>query len=366
MEIDLDKIFHNTQVLVDRLSRIGIGVIGVTKSFLGKPQIAEMMVRAGVIGLGDSRIENIETMRSAGMTGSMTLLRSPMLSQVPRVVASADVSFNTEMTIIRALSVAAQTINCTHGIVLMLESGDLREGIMSCDLEATVAEVLRLPHLKLLGIGTNLACSNGVMPDDENMGELSRCVETLEAKFGLPMARVSGGNSASLDWAFHTMARWHINELRLGESLLLGCEPLQRTPIAGLYTDAITLVAEVIESKVKPSLPWGTLGQSAFGEVGPVKDCGDRVQSILALGHQDTDPWGLTAPAGLEIIGASSDHLIVDSGSCSNLVGQELTFQLNYSALLRAMTSPFVKKVMNENVNQGLGKDKYSACDPAR
>ena len=34
-------------------------------------------------------------------------------------------------------------------------------------------------------------------------------------------------------------------------------EPLHRDPIDGLHTDAITLVAEVIESKVKPSQPWG-------------------------------------------------------------------------------------------------------------
>jgi predicted amino acid racemase len=132
----------------------------------------------------------------------------------------------------------------------------------------------------------------------------------------------------------------------LGESILLGRETLHRQPIDGLHTDAITLIAEVIESKLKPSQPWGEIAQTAFGEKPPATDRGDISQTILAIGRQDTDPDGLLPPPGIEILGASSDHLIVDSGCHSPSVGAEITFQLNYSALVRAMTSPFVAKVI--------------------
>lgn len=69
-------------------------------------------------------------------------------------------------------------------------------------------------------------------------------------------------------------------------------------------------------------------------------------QVLLALGQQDTDPNGLTPPKGIDIIGASSDHLILDVGDDRPAIGDEITFQVNYSALVRAMTSPFVAKVM--------------------
>ena len=131
--------------------------------------------------------------------------------------------------------------------------------------------------------------------------------------------------------------------------MLLGREPLHRQAIEGLHTDAFTLVAEVIESKTKPSKAWGEIGQSAFGEVPPGGDVGSIWQSIFAIGRQDTDPSGLEPPPGIEILGASSDHLVVDSGNYGDrlTVGTEIPFQLNYSALLRAMTSPFVAKVVN-------------------
>ncbi len=346
LEIDLDKIEHNARVLVERLVAKGISVTGVTKATLGSPEIAGAFLRAGVHTLGDSRIENIEAMRRARVPASMTLIRSPMLSQAERVVAHADVSFNTELDVISELSSAAQKTGKRHGIVLMVELGDLREGILPGDLESTVREALRFPNITLAGIGTNLACHSGVAPDAENMAELSALAASIEATFGIELGIVSGGNSANVPWALSGADKGRVNDLRLGESLLLGREPLRRQPIDGLHTDAITLVAEVIESKVKPSQPWGEIAQTAFGAKPPTLDRGDISHTILAIGRQDTDPDGLLPPGGTEILGASSDHLITDSGQERLSVGAEVRFQLNYSALLRAMTSPFVAKVM--------------------
>jgi predicted amino acid racemase len=346
LEIDLDKIHHNARSLVQALAERGISVTGVTKATLGSPEIAATWLRAGVTALGDSRIENIEALRRAPLAAPLKLIRSPMLSQVERVVAQADVSLNTELDVIRRLSSAAKEAGRTHGIVLMVELGDLREGILPGDLQDTVREMLRLPNLSLEGLGTNLACRTGVSPDVTNMGELSALVDSIEATFGLELRVVSGGNSSNLDWALSGEDTGRINELRLGEALLLGREPLHRKPIHGLHTDAITLVAEVIESKRKPSEPWGEIAQTAFGEKRPVVRDGDILQAIIAIGEQDIDSSGLGAPPGVEIIGASSDHLVVDCGRDGLPVGAESRFRLNYSALLRAMTSPFVAKVM--------------------
>ena len=346
LEIDLDKIHHNASTLVKRLAGRGISVTGVTKVILGSAEIAATMLRAGVKSLADSRIENIEAMRLAHLPVPMTLIRSPMLSQAHRVVRSADISCNTEIEVIRRLSFEAQQAECNHGVVLMVELGDLREGIMPDDLLDCVRETLSLPNIDFKGIGTNLACRSGVAPDARNMAMLSELAELIETTLDLRVEIVSGGNSANLQWALSGAGIGRINDLRLGEAILLGCETLHRQPLDGLYTDAIMLTAEVIEAKVKPTLPTGQITQNAFGETPVVADRGQVTQAILAIGRQDTDPDGLQAVTGIDVMGGSSDHLILESDNEDLSVGTEVSFQLNYSALVRSMTSPYVTKVV--------------------
>lgn len=363
LEIDLQKIQHNAGVLVRRLARKGIAVTGVTKAALGCPLIAGAMLKAGIRTLADSRIENIEAMRRTNVDAEMLLIRSPMLSQADRVVAAADVSFNTEIGIIAALSEAAKRMNRHHGIVLMVELGDLREGVMPCDVESTVASILRCSNIVLMGIGANLGCRSGITPDARNMGELSTITTALEARFAISLENVTGGNSSNMTWALNASDVGRVNNLRLGEAILLGNDPLQGTPIAGLYTDAIMLVAEVIEAKSKPAKPWGNVGLIHFPQSCASAFRGRVSQAILAIGHQDVDPAGLRPSQAITVLSASSDHLIVDSRSTDMTAGSEVSFGLDYGALLRAMTSPYVAKVIVSNSKRMCGKQKMSqAC----
>jgi predicted amino acid racemase len=256
-------------------------------------------------------------------------------------------SCNSEPLVIKALAASAMRQGMSHGVLLMVELGDLREGILPADMEAMVALTLALPSLVLVGIGTNLGCQNGVAPDSANMGELSRLISALEARFCIRLEWCSGGNSSNLNWLNGGGELGRINHLRLGEALLLGRDPLTRKAIPGLYTDAITLVAEVIEAKVKPTRPWGSRHHSSFATP-PRVASSDSAEAIgwrvlLALGEQDADPGGLSAP-GLSIEGASSDHLVVSGAAMDLAVGDEQRFRISYSTLLRAMTSPFVSR----------------------
>jgi len=344
LEIDLSKIEHNTRVLVEILGQRGISVCGVTKAMLGAPLFANTLLGAGVKGLADSRVENIQSMRHAGIDAHMSLIRSPMISQVEQVITASNMSLNTEIDVIAALSEAASSAHTVHSILLMVELGDLREGIMPNDLEDVMRKTLSLPNIKLEGIGTNLACRSGVVPDAKNMGELSQLANTLEATFGGTLSTVSGGNSANLNWALGDEGKGRINNLRLGEAILLGCEPLYRQPIDALFTDAFILVAEIIEAKQKPITPRGSIAQTAFGDAKALHESGTIPQLLLVIGQMDTDTAGLTPPDGMDILGASSDHLIVSAGKHVLSAGSEVEFQLNYSALMRAMISPFVTK----------------------
>lgn len=342
LDVNFGAITANTRVLVDRLAPLGIRVTGVSKAACGSPAVAAAMLSGGATGIGDSRVENLGHLRGGGITAPLTLIRSSMLSQVDQTVRDAAVSLNTESVILEALSDAAIRQHTTHGVILMVELGDLREGVAVEDVVDLALTVMRQPGVTLTGLGTNLACHSGVVPDQNKMEELSRLVESVESACHTTLSVVSGGNSANLEWAMSTSDVGRINELRLGESILLGTEPLNRVPIDGLRTDAFTLVAEVIEAKTKPASPWGQIAQASFGHEPPRRGSGTINQAILALGRQDTDPDGLTAPPGITVLGMSSDHVVVDVGDHHISVGDELAFQLDYSALVRASTSPYV------------------------
>jgi predicted amino acid racemase len=344
IDIDVEKLAHNAKALTALYAAKGIDVVGVTKVVCGDPVIAAALVRAGISILADSRTANIERMRDAGVRAKFLLLRTPMASQAEAVVRCADISLNSEISVIRKLSAFAVKHDTTHQVILMTELGDLREGLMPADLESTVREVVELARIELVGIGTNLACLGGIAPTQENMGKLSSMADDLEARLGLRLEFVSGGNSANFSWVMSTKAVGRINSLRLGESIFLGRETLQRKPIPGLCLDAFKLVAEVIESKVNPSLPWGQVHQDAFGRVPELRDQGPIQRVILGVGQQDVLPSGLTPKLDIQILGATSDHIIINAKGERLEVGDEVEFDLDYSALLPAMTSPYVSK----------------------
>ena len=344
IEINLDKVSHNARVLKTLYSSKAIDIIGVTKAVCGNPVIASALVKSGIKILADSRVSNIKKMRNAGIEAQFLLLRIPLLSQVREVVKYADFSLNSELIVINKLSKIALTLNVIHKVILMVELGDLREGILPSDLESTIKKVLKLKGVELVGIGTNLACYGGIKPDEKNMGCLSAIANNIQEKFSLKLKFVSGGNSANYDWFISTKNVQRINNLRLGESIYLGRETLHRNPIPELFTDAFTLIAEVIESKTKPSLPNGVICEDASGNIPRFLDEGLIKRVILGIGLQDVVVSGLVPLLDIDILGASSDHLIVNTKKIDFKVGKEVGFKLNYAALLSAMTSPYVIK----------------------
>ena len=351
LEIKLNQLQHNAKKLIENLALQGISITGVSKATMAMPEIVNIWIDAGIHSIGESRIENIESINKVNNRVRTLLTRIPMLSQVDQVVSQASISCNSELSVLTALAAAAEKQNLRHGVLLMVELGDLREGILPKDLNEVVKQVMNLPNLELIGIGANLGCQNGVAPDQKNMNELSLIMNNVEADFKIKLEWCSGGNSANLPWLTAGGEPDRLNHLRIGEALLLGREPLTRTIIKGLYTDAITLVVEVIETKLKPTTPWGIQYQTSFSDAPSKqnqKSNDDRNEIfdsriLLAIGEQDIDPSGLKAD-GIEIKGASSDYLVVSSSQNTLKVGCEQRFSLNYSALLRAMTSPYIKK----------------------
>ena len=348
IEISLSQIRENTKKLSELYMQKGISLMGVTKAVLGEPSIAKAMIQGGVKFIADSRIENIQKMKSAGISAQFVLLRTP-LSQAESIVKNADISLNTEIETLKKLSYHAKGQNKIHQVIIMVELGDLREGILPCDLPQLVRKTLSLPHIKIIGIGCNLACYGGIKPDDKNMRELSELVDLIEKEFQIDLEIISGGNSANFEWFKSSQDVGRVNNLRLGESILLGCETVGRKVIPGLHTGAFQLIAEVIESKRKASVPLGEICQDAFGNVPGFLDRGDHQRVIIALGRQDVQVSNLKSNNKLKMIGSSSDHIILDGENHNLEVGDEIRFSLDYSGLLATMTSPFVIKQFTDS-----------------
>ncbi|MBV8666791.1 MAG: alanine/ornithine racemase family PLP-dependent enzyme [Burkholderiaceae bacterium] len=346
--IDLRIIERNARAVVERCRSAGIEVFGVTKATCGTPEVAHAMLRAGVAGLAESRLENILRLRAAGIACPMMLLRVPALSQAEQVVRHADLSLNSELNVIAALSQAAQRLGAVHKIMLMVDLGDLREGIWPHDLLSAVAQIVRLPGVAIVGLGTNLNCLGGVLPSADNLGTLAALAEEARNRFGLELPYVSGGNSGSLPLLLAGGMPAGVNQLRIGEAMLQGGrDTFYDDPWAALDRGAFTLSAELVELKTKPSVPIGRTGVDAFGRTPQFVSKGDHLRGILNIGLQDINAETLfPLSSGVGIVGASSDHLIVDLHDLhpAPRVGDCLEFRMGYGSLLKAMTSPYVHK----------------------
>jgi len=358
VEFDLGKIKENAQCLVRRLGARGISVTGVTKAVCGHPDVAVAMMDGGVAGLADARIKNVIRMRMEQIKCPITMIRAPLVSEMEEVVRCCDVSYNTEMDTILKLGAAAKQQGMSHRVILMVEMGDMREGVMPENLDDFAARVIATPGVALKGIAANFACMDNVAPTASDMAMLSRMADQIEGACGPFVELVSGGGSANLPWALGEGSTGRVNNLRLGEAILLGTDPVTGHPISGLYTDAFALFAEVIEARDKPSsIPPASITPE-LGTPKLVQSDDFRSRTVLAVGQQDTDTSGLTFPSGSKFIGATSDHTVVDTAKSTVPVGSEMKMGMNYSALMRAMSAPDVAKVVHgKQWMNGIAKD---------
>ena len=344
--IDLNKIEHNARTITALCRKYGIEVCGVSKVTCGMPQVAKAMLRGGVACIGESRMKNIHRLKANGVATEFTLLRIPPLSAADDIVTSVNMSLNSELSVIQALSEAAFRRGLLHNIMIMVDLGDLREGVWPDDLLPMVREVVDLPGIRIAGLGTNLSCYGGVKPSEKNMKQLVDYARQIETGFGIKIRYISGGNSSSLNLIASGKMPRVVNHIRIGEGILLGRETVSRVAWPGTFQDAFLLQAEIIELKEKPSVPIGETGEDAFGSKPEFVDKGERYRAILNIGREDIVVEGMQpVEREISILGASSDHLIVDATEVENVrLGDELAFFMNYGALLAAMTSEYVEK----------------------
>lgn len=323
----------------------------VSKLLCGNKLYLKELIALGVREIHDSRISNLRKVKALDPTIQTVYIKPPAKRSIEKIVRYADVSFNTEIFTIQLLSQEAQKQNKVHKIIIMIEMGDLREGVMGEELVEFYGAILKLPNIEIRGIGTNLNCLSGIMPTQDKLIQLSLYKQLIEAKFDINIPWVSGGTSVAIPLMLKNARPMAVNHFRIGEALFFGKDLFTGDTIEGMHNDVFKLYAEVIEITEKPDAPIGELGESGVGTSyvpSNTDDLGETsLRAILDIGLLDMQPQYIEAEdAGIKIIDASSDMLVIDISHSTKKyeIGDLVSFKIKYMGALYLLNSDYIEK----------------------
>jgi len=358
LTIDLDALRHNIRTIDRWVTDHGASWSLVTKALCGHRDTLAALRTMGVHSMADSRLSNLQAVADLDDEIETWYLRLPHLPQIDNIVRLSDVSLNSETETIEALNESAKRQDKLHRIIVMIELGDLREGVLPSKLIPFYERVFDLSNIQVLGIGSNLGCLSGAVPSVDQLAQLSLYHELLELKFQRPLPMISAGTSAVLPLLRDGRLPRSINHFRVGESVYLGTDLVHGDTLAGLRDDAMTLEVEVVEIKEKSLIP---LGETA--DVAPFEDLssgdvepGQRgFRAVVTIGQLDTEVGGLRPlDDRYEIVGASSDLSVVNvaDNPAGLQVGDTIKFRPSYGALVRLMLGGYIDKVVTPSLEE--------------
>ena len=322
----------------------------VAKMLCGNRKYLETLINLGINQICDSRIENLKIIKSISPDIETVFIKPPAKRNAAKIVQYADVSFNTEYETIKLLSNAAVKQDKIHKIVIMIELGELREGVMREQFIDFYSLVFDLPNIEVAGIGTNLTCMYGVLPNHDKLIQLCLYKQLVEARFNKTIPYISGGASVTIPLIYKGLLPAGINHFRVGETLFLGTDVYNCSPYEHMHNDVFKLYAEIIELNDKPMIPNGEMGHNLSGNVLSFDDTLSGTSSFRAIvdvGLLDVEEGNIIpVHEDMKIAGASSDMIVLDLGeNPRNLkVGDSIEFSLNYMGILRLMNSDYIDK----------------------
>lgn len=322
----------------------------VSKLLCGNRTFLQELINLGVREIHDSRISNLAMVKKINPDVQTVYIKPVSKRNVGKMVEFADVSLNSELDTIHWISEEAVLQNKKHKIIIMVETGDLREGVMGEQLVEFYSQIFQLPNIEVIGLGTNLNCLNGVMPSTDKLIQLSLYKQIIELKFNKKIPWVSAGTSVTIPLILNHQLPLGINHFRVGETLYFGLDLFEEKLIEGMKADVFELHAEIIEMQEKPMLPVGNLAANPQGEVAEIDTelyGKSSFRAILDIGLLDVDPkYLIPKDHSFEILGASSDMIIINLGEnpAEYKVGDTLNFELKYMGALGLLNSDYVEK----------------------
>jgi predicted amino acid racemase len=349
LTVNREKVLRNARAVSELCLSRGVDAWGVAKGLSGDPRLAEIYADAGFSGICDSRLHNLRKVKDSGSSLPRQLIRIPMMSELPELTDAAEMSLQSDIGTIKELDRRCVSAGIRHEILIMIDVGDLREGFWPTELPDAARELKNLRGVvKIGGVAANFACASGVLPTYDHIARLVECRDVISEITGGEMPTISVGGTCCLDMIENGRAPEGVNVLRIGEGVILGVDTAFDRVIPYLAHDALKITAEIVECRQKPSVPVGDVGYQAFGEKPVFTDRGLRKRAILAIGRQDVNIDRMTSLDGdVEIVTASSDHLIVDVTEARAIykTGDLMSFSPLYPAMLACATSEYVEVI---------------------
>lgn len=342
IDVDLGKLRDNIDNIVRICRAHKVEVAGVIKGFSGLVECVRQYDDSECSFIASSRLDQLRNLKAQGIRKPLMMIRIPMLSEAKEVVEVTDMSLNSEIEVLRELDHQAGMCGKKHKILLMIDLGDLREGFWGSKelIDAALCVENDMENLELSGVGTNLGCYGAIDATVEKMEELVKAAEQVERAIGRRLRYISGGATTSLPRILENDMPKRVNLLRIGEGIILSqhmCEFLGYD-MEYMHRDVFTLKAEVIEIKDKPTKPVGKIVCDCFGRVPVYEDHGIRKRTLLGVGRVDyAFPEDLTPLTdGVKILGASSDHTILDIEDAKDdvFIGAIIGFKVTYSTIV--------------------------------
>ncbi len=346
-----EKLRQNFQFLDSLFKERDIVWGAVSKILCGNTLYLKELLSLGLTEIHDSRLSNLRKIKELSPEVQTVYIKPPAKGSIPGIIRHADVSFNTEIDTIKMLSAEAIKQGKIHKIIIMIEMGDLREGVMGEELIEFYRQVLELPNIEISGIGTNLNCLSGVMPTQDKLIQLSLYKQLIESKFNISIPWVSGGTSVAIPLMLRNARPMAVNHFRVGEALFFGKDIFTGCTIEGMNDNVFKLCAEIIEINQKPAVPIGQLGANVAGNTGEIDHACDlgttSLRAILDVGLLDMQPqYLIPEDSDISLVDASSDMLVIDISSSERnyCVGDLISFKLKYMGALYLLNSNYIEK----------------------
>jgi predicted amino acid racemase len=349
-----NKLKHNYKHLDKLFKKNNIEWGVVTKLLCGNKMYLHQLVELGIREMHDTRISNIRTIKQINPNIQTVYIKPPSKRNIPNVIKWVDVSFNTDLYTIKLLSEEAVKQDKIHKIIIMIEMGDLREGVMGDNLIDFYESVFELPNIEIIGLGTNFNCLNGIMPNQDKLIQLCLYKKLIDVKFKKQIPWISGGTSVTLSLLLKKQIPKDVNHFRIGEALFFGNDLFTEKPFKGMETDVFKLYTEIIELYEKPIVPSGDQKENVAGYIPEYKseDFGkSTIRAIIDIGLLDINPSFLIPDdENIEIIEASSDMLVINLGENKKAykTGDLISFKVRYMGVLGLMNSNYIDKILSD------------------
>ncbi len=326
----------------------------VSKILCGNKEFLQELLKFDIHQICDSRLSNLKMVKQIKPEVETIYLKPPAKRLIKSIVQYAEISVNTEIETIKLLCEEAKKQNKIHKIIIMIELGELREGVMRENIIEFYSKVFQLSNIEVVGIGTNLSCLNGILPNQDKLIQLSLYKQLIEAKFNRKIQYVSGGSSITIPLLLQNQLPEGVNHFRVGESLFMGTDVYNDTVLPHMYNDVFKLHGEIIELIEKPLVPDGEMGTNLEGQVKTFDAKLNGKTSYRALvdfGILDVDEHHISpVDKDNSVVGGSSDMFVINLGENKKnyKTGDLLDFKLDYMGVLRILHSKYIQKVVKK------------------